>query len=80
MKEIAEEWEIVSCRARQPWHSFLMFWQMLLGNPDIAPAYSTATWTVRHKATGTIRKVTAKSEEGANAKIVGGMFDETQPG
>src|SRR5262245_58426362 len=45
MKEIAGG----SCRARQPWHSFLMLWQLVLGNPDIAPAYSTATWTVRHK-------------------------------
>jgi hypothetical protein len=53
-----------------------MFLQMLVGNPDIAPAFSAATWTVRETATGVVRKVTARSEQEAGAKIVSGNFDE----
>ena len=76
MTQIAGEWEIVSCRAKQPWRTIFMFFQTLVGNPDIAPASSTATWTVRETATGAVRKVTARSEQEAAEKIVGGHFDE----
>lgn len=76
MKQIADGWEIVSCRARQPWHAFFMFLQMLVGNPDIAPTSSTAIWTVRQTATGAMRKVTARSEQEAAEKIVSGHFDK----
>jgi hypothetical protein len=76
MKQIVSGWEIVSCRARQPWHAIFLFLQMLVGNPDIAPASSRATWTVRETATGVVRKVTARSEQEAAEKIVSGVFDE----
>src|ERR1700726_2665880 len=76
MSEITDGWEIISCRAKAPWHLFFMVWQMLLGNPDIAPTYSLATWTVRHSATGVIRKVTARSNKEAQEKIANGLFDE----
>jgi hypothetical protein len=75
MSEITDGWEIISCRTKAPWHLFLMVWQMLLGNPDIAPTYSLATWTVRQSATGAIRKVTAGSEKEAKEKIESGIFD-----
>lgn len=75
MKQIVDGWEIASCRAKQPWHAIYMFLQMLVGNPDIAPAFSTATWTVREIATGAVRKVTARSEQAAGEKIVSGDFD-----
>lgn len=76
MQQIADGWEVVSCRARQPWHAIFMFVQALVGNPDIAPAVSTATWTVRKTATGMLRKVTARSEQEAGEKILSGNFDE----
>jgi hypothetical protein len=76
MSEIADGWEVLSCRAKEPWHLFFMLLQMLVGNPDIAPVYSMATWSVRHTATGVVRKVTARSEQQAKEKIATGIFDE----
>jgi len=75
MNQIAPGWEIVSCRAKRPWHAIYMFLQMIVGNPDIVPAASSATWTVREAATGIVRKVTARSEQEAGEKIVSGNFD-----
>jgi hypothetical protein len=75
VKQIADGWEIVSCRAKQPWHALYMFLQMLVGNPDVAPVFSTATWTVRQTATGAVRKVTACSEQEAAEKIASSDFD-----
>ncbi|MGA8616094.1 MAG: hypothetical protein WB760_31280 [Xanthobacteraceae bacterium] len=49
--------------------------QMLVGNPDLVPVFSTATWTVRQTATGTVRKVTARSRQEASDKIVNNIFD-----
>jgi hypothetical protein len=76
MSEIADGWEVISCRPREPWHLFLMVFQMLVGNPDIAPTYSSATWTVLQSATGAVRKVTARSKKEAKEKIASGIFDE----
>jgi hypothetical protein len=75
MNEIADGWEVISCRAKAPWHLFFMLLQILVGNPDIAPVYSMATWTVRHGATGVVRKVTARSEQQAKERIADGIFD-----
>jgi hypothetical protein len=58
------------------WHMVFMFLQMLVGNPDIVPVFSTATWTVRSTATGTVRKVTARSRQEAKEKIANNVFDE----
>jgi hypothetical protein len=76
MREIADGWEVVSCRVKEPWHVVCMLLQMLVGNPDIVPVFSTATWTVRRTATGTVRKVTARSRQEAKEKIANGIFDE----
>jgi hypothetical protein len=77
MREIADGWEVVSCRVRQPWHLIYMLLQMLVGNPDTVPVFSTATWTVRQTATGMERNVTACSREEAKDKIANGVFDDT---
>ena len=76
MREIADGWEVVSCHVKKPWHVIFMVLQMLVGNPDIVPVFSTATWTVRQRATGTVRKVTARSRREAKDKVANGLFDE----
>jgi hypothetical protein len=76
MGEIADGWEMVSCHMKEPWHVIYMVLQMLVGNPDIVPVFSTATWTVRQTATGTVRKVTARSRQEAKDKIANNLFDE----
>jgi hypothetical protein len=76
MREIVDGWEVVSCRVKEPWHIIYIVLQMLVGNPDIVPVFSTATWTVRQTATGTVRKVTARSRQEAKDKIINSAFDE----
>ena len=76
MREIADGWEVTSCRVKRPWHMVTMLLQMLVGNPDMVPVFSTATWTVRQTATGMTRKVTARSRQEAEEKIANGIFDE----
>ena len=76
MREIVDGWEVVSCRVKEPWHLVFMVLQVLVGNPDIVPAFAMAKWTVRQTATGTVRKVTARSRQEAKDKITNGAFDE----
>jgi hypothetical protein len=76
MREMVDGWEVVSCRVKGPWHMMYMVLQMLVGNPDIMPVFSTATWTVRQTATGTVQKVTARSTQEAKDKIANNLFDE----
>jgi hypothetical protein len=76
MGEIVDGWEVVSCRVKEPWHMIYMVLQILVGNPDIVPVFSTATWTVRQTATGTERKVTARSRQDAKDKVANNVFDE----
>jgi len=76
MSEIVDGWEVVSCRVKRPWHMIYMILQMLVGNPDIVPVFSTATWTVRQTATGTTRNVTARSKQEARDKIINNAFDD----
>jgi hypothetical protein len=75
MSQIAEGWEIVSCRAGNARHLKFMLLQLLFMVPDTPPVYSTATWTVRQTATGMIRTVTAQSEQDAREKIALDLFD-----
>jgi hypothetical protein len=76
MREIADGWEVVSCHVKEPWHWIYMVLQILVGNPDIVPVFSKATWTVRQSATGTVRKVTACSRQEVMDKIANNLFDE----
>jgi hypothetical protein len=76
MREIVEGWEVVSCRVKEPWHVIYMVLQMLVGNPDIVPVFSTATWKVRQTETGTERNVTARSRQEAKDKIINSIFDK----
>ena len=76
MREIVEGWEVVSCRVKEPWHIIYMALQMLVGNPDIVPVFSTATWTVRQTETGAERNVTARSRQEAKDKIINSIFDK----
>jgi hypothetical protein len=76
MREIADGWEVISCRAKETWHLFFMLLQMLVGSPEIAPVYSSVTWAVRHIVTGAIRKVTTRSERQAQERIANGIVDE----
>lgn len=75
MSQIADGWDIVSRRTNQPIrHLIGMMLQMVLMAES--GFYSTVTWTVRQTASGTVRKVTARSEREAGEKIALGTFDK----
>jgi hypothetical protein len=76
MSEIADGWEIVSCRNNNPISSLLMILQIVFLVPEVMRYYSTATWTIRQTATGAVRKVTARTEQEAKDKIALGLFDD----
>jgi hypothetical protein len=75
MTEIAPGWEIVDRKTRGPIaHLVFMVLQMLMLSWPPA-THSSVTFTVRNRATGETRKVTAKSEEEAALLIAQGQFD-----
>ena len=74
MTEIAPGWEIIARKTRGPIaHILFIILQMLLISPPAT--HSSVTFTVRNRATGETRKVTAKSEEEAALLIAQGQFD-----
>ena len=70
------DWETVERNTAEPggWMAVLM-WPLLL-LPEVPTRHSSVTWTVRHKQTGKVRKVTAYTEDLAALKIAAGAFDE----
>jgi hypothetical protein len=75
MELISEDWEIVSRKTNSWWIAiFLWIISALLGGGEMGPR-SSATWTVRQKATGVTKRVTAFSESEAADLIAKGYFD-----
>jgi hypothetical protein len=70
------DWEVVERGAAGPagWMAILM-WPLLL-LPGAPTRHSSVTWTVRHKQTGEVRKVTAYTEDLAALKIAAREFDQ----
>jgi hypothetical protein len=71
---LAEDWEIV---ARQTNEKFLFSLLMLIAIPLQLdhPPHSSATWTIRQKSTGLVRRVTANCVSEAVEKVRQGSFD-----
>jgi hypothetical protein len=71
---LADDWEIVTQRTNEP---FLFWLLMLVAIPLwwIPPTYSSITWTIRHRPTGVVRRVTAHSLSEATEKVLQGAFD-----
>jgi len=75
---IVDGWEIISRQPNVPWlHLLSMIIQTLI-IIDYPLIWSTVTWTVRQSSTGTVRNVTARSEQEARKKIEIGTFDESE--
>ena len=74
MTDIAPGWEIVAQKTRRPvMHMILIVLQMLMIVDPLT--HSDVTYTVRRRATGETRQVTADSREAAAEKIEQGLFD-----
>lgn len=70
------DWETVSRSTADAhgWMSILL-WPLLL-LPGVPTRHSDVTWTVRHRRTGEVRKVTAYTQDLAALKIATGEFDK----
>ncbi len=75
MSEIAPGWEVVARRTRGPIAHllFLVLQILMLSWPPAT--HSSVTFTVRNRATGETRQVTAKTEDEAALLITQGQFD-----
>ena len=68
------DWDIVSHQTNG--RAFTLLFLVLttiLG--EFLPPHSSVTWTLRHRTTGEMRRVTARSEREAIEKINAGYFD-----
>jgi hypothetical protein len=52
--------------------------ELILDVPYLTILHSSATWTVRQKSTGVMKRVTALSESEAADKIAKGWFDNDE--
>lgn len=75
MTELAPGWEVVARKTNGP-IAHLLFILLQIVMLSWPPAgQSSVTFTVRNRATGETRKVTAKSEDEAALLIAQGQFD-----
>jgi hypothetical protein len=73
MPDAFAEWELVSRKAVS---SGNLFDKVRRSFSRSAPENgSPIMWTVRHKATGLVRRLTARTELEARVKIANGLFD-----
>jgi hypothetical protein len=73
MPDLLTDWELVSRKATTSSHGFL---DRLRGLFSSAVADGQPIiWTVRHRATGLVRRLTARTELEARVKIANGLFD-----
>jgi hypothetical protein len=75
MEPISEDWEVLSRKTHHPWITSFFIVVVGLVKEESAGFHSSATWTVRQKSTGIVRRVTAASESEAVDMIAKGLFD-----
>ena len=73
--ELAPGWDVAARKTRGPIAHFMLFALQILTLSWPPASHSSVTFTVRNRATGETRKVTAKSSEEAAALIGQGQFD-----
>ena len=76
MAQLAEGWEIVARRAKNPIFQVFAALQIALGIAEAPHAFSAVTWSVRQTSSGLVRKVTAFSEAEARERLALGLFDD----
>jgi hypothetical protein len=74
MTDLSTDWELVSRRTLTSSHSLVDKLRWLFASRR-AEATQAIIWTVRHRATGLVRRFTARTELEARVKIANGLFD-----
>ncbi len=77
MTQLAEGWEIVARRAKNPIFQIFAALQIAFGIAEAPHAFSAVTWILRQNSTGLVRKITAFSEAEARERLALGLFDDT---
>jgi len=73
MPDQSANWELLSRKTGARTHGLLGLVRHLASpRPQAGPS---TIWTVRHRATGLVRRLTARTELEARVKIANGLFD-----
>jgi AraC-like DNA-binding protein len=75
MSDLSAGWELVSRRAATSSPGFLRTFRQVFSSNAAERTQATVTWTVRHRTTGRVRRLTARTELEARVKITNGLFD-----
>ena len=75
MADLSTDWELVSREACDGSPGVVSTLRSILAR-DTAKTPQPFTWTLRHRTTGRIRRLTARSELEATVKIANGLFDK----
>jgi hypothetical protein len=73
MPDLFADWELVSRKALSSRSLFEKMRRLL--SRRAAENSQLIIWTVRHRATGLVRRLTARTELEARVKIANGLFD-----
>jgi hypothetical protein len=73
MPDSFDEWELVSRKALTSGNIFDKVRRLV--SRSTAENGPPIMWTVRHRATGLVRRLTARTELEARVKIANGLFD-----
>lgn len=74
MTDLSADWELVSRKARTSSRGLFDTLRRLFSS-GTAEYGQAITWTVRHRASGLVRRLTAHTELEARVKIDNGLFD-----
>ncbi len=75
MTDLSADWELLSRRAGKSSSGFLSTLRRAFSSTAAENTQALITWTVRHRATGLVRRLTARTELEARVKITNGLFD-----
>jgi hypothetical protein len=74
MADLSSDWELVSRKARDGSPGVLGALRSMLVR-DPSKITQPFTWTLRHRVSGHVRRLTARTELEATVKIANGLFD-----
>ena len=75
MTDVSADWELLSRKAGTSSSGLLRSLRQVFSSSTAENTQAIITWTVRHRATGLVRRLTARTELEAKVKIANGLFD-----
>lgn len=74
MVDRSADWELVSSKTRDGSPGVLSTLHRMFAR-DTSEAAQPIIWTLRHRSTGRVRRLTTRTELDATVKIANGLFD-----